>query len=85
MSHPDYRLRAPGVGQKGDDLHRSLSKLKSRTLAGTMNNTKVHALFLILNTTTTHYEENIVLTHGLLMFLAIYKKCPLDILLPHDR
>jgi hypothetical protein len=72
-SHPDYRLRAPGVGQKGDDLHRSCSrkdrpstarsvgKLKSRTLAGTMRIAMVDALFLFLNTTTPHYEENIML------------------------
>jgi hypothetical protein len=73
MSHPDYRLRALGVGQKGDDLHRSCSrkerpssarsvgKLKSRTLAGTMSIAMVDALFLILYTITPHHEENILL------------------------
>jgi hypothetical protein len=72
-SHPDYRLRAPGVGQKGDDLHgscsrkdrpssaRSVGKLKSRTLVGTMSIAMVDALFLFLNTTTTHQEKNIML------------------------
>jgi hypothetical protein len=71
--HPDYRLRAPGVGQKGDTLHhscsrkerpssaRSAGKLKSRALAGTMSIAIVDALFLFLNTTTPHHEENILL------------------------
>jgi hypothetical protein len=72
-SHQDYRLRAPGVGQKGDNLQRSCSrkespssarsmgKLKSRALVGTMSTAMVDALFLFLNPTTTHHEENIIL------------------------
>jgi hypothetical protein len=40
---------------------RSMGKLKLRTLVGTMSIAIVDALFLFLNTTTTHHEENIML------------------------
>jgi hypothetical protein len=38
-----------------------VGKLKSKTLAGKMSIAMVDALFLFLNTTTTHHEENIML------------------------
>jgi hypothetical protein len=40
---------------------RTVGKLKLRTLVGTLSIAMVDALFLFLNTRTTHYEENIML------------------------